>query len=188
MGEAADRAGDQIVPAPVGVGAVGAEAGDGGEDDGRVEGLKLLEAESVFGETVLGFAGDHDMRVGDQPVAEAAVGFAVGVEDDAALAGVGIEKGGARFGVDGVGAGERSAAAREVAVRRLDFDHVGAEVAEQLGGEGRGQSLGDVDDAQSGESGSHVARLLGVQSGVRGKASASVGRAPWGATRLEWLC
>ena len=43
---------------------------------------------------------------------------------------------------------ERPGEARHVAARRLDLDHVGAEVGEQHGAVGAGQHLGEVDHPQ----------------------------------------
>src|SRR5579871_3063298 len=76
-----------------------AEAADRREDHALVPASQLLEADPTAGELALGFAGDHDIVLADQPRELAAAVLAVEVERDPALAGVEVEEGGAALGV-----------------------------------------------------------------------------------------
>ena len=143
--EAAGRAGGQVAPLPVGAGAGRAEAGDGDEDQARVGGGEVVVADAALGQPRLRLAGDDQVRAGEDAVAQGAVVGSV-AEHDAALARVGVEEG--RAGLRIVGVREGPAPARRVARGGLDLDHVGAEIAEQLGREGGGQALGDVGHPQ----------------------------------------
>ncbi len=78
----------------------------------------------------------------EQSVQQLPVGFVCRVDDDAALARVAVEK-------------ERriivACAARLVARWRLDLDHVGAQIGEQLAAVGPGGAVRHLDHAKSGE-------------------------------------
>ena len=92
---------------------------------------------------------DH-VGVADQFAQRVPVGLLLEVEHDAALRAVDAGEVAAVVML-GVALRERAAVAGEVALRRFDLDHVGAEVGEQHRAERAGQRGGEVDDADVGE-------------------------------------
>ena len=92
------------------------------------------------------------------------------VEDAGALVGVEVEKEAGALVVRLV-AGEGTEAAEGVALGRLDLEHVGAVVGEQLGRVGTGDLTGEIEDADSSERSchgmprAHDTRLAGAGSG-----------------------
>ena len=148
MRKTANRAGDQVVPLPVGVRPVRAEARHGDQNDRGVERAEVVEPDSALRQLRFGLAGDHDLRVANQRVAQTPVVGIVRIKDNSALTGVGIKEGRTGLGIDSL-IRKRPTAARSVAAGRLNLDHVSPKVAKQLGRKWRRQPLPKVDDAQS---------------------------------------
>ncbi len=128
-----------------------AEARDLAVDDAWVDGGDLLVAEPEALERARLEVRDHHVRALAQPTCELAVGGVAEVEDDRALVAIrGMVVGGAALRIR-----RRRPASRVVAVRRLDLDDVGAQVAERLRDERAREHPGQVDDAQAVQCGSH---------------------------------
>ena len=89
--------------------------------------------------------GDQDRGVAEQRGEGLAVAVVVQVEDDPALAGVAVQEQRRGFRV------AAGCSSRAVAGRRLDLDHVGAEVGEQLAAVRAGDAFGQLDDTEAGE-------------------------------------
>ena len=96
-----------------------------------------------------------DQRVGggDQPPQYLLAGFLLQIDGERALVAVVVDEDGAD-----AGCALRRDRPVHVAVDGLDLDDLGAQIAEDLRGEGTEDDGGDVDDAQAGEEGIHVVR------------------------------
>ena len=97
---------------------------------------------------------DQDVRARGQGPEDLLPARFLQVEDDAALVAVDAPEAGT------LGAAASRHRARGVAVRRLDLDHVGAQVPEEHRAEGAGHDLGRVEDADPVEGLFHAGALL----------------------------
>ena len=148
----ADGLDDEVVAGPVGRRAARSVARDREVDEPRVERPQRLVVEPEPGEAIAPEVLDQDVRVGQQPAQDRRAVGALEVEAEAALVAVDREEigGGPRPGLDRADP-RRTPAAGRIALRWLDLDHLGAEVAEQHRAVRPGQDRRAVDDAESGE-------------------------------------
>ena len=148
----------ELVSSPAAARAGEAERSDGDHHEPGVAfapGLHVLELRGTP-------LPDHDVRPPEQPRELRPAGSRRPVEDDASLVGVEVEKGPA-----GRGAAARNdtPAAHRIALRRLDLDHLRAEVRERLAGARSRESAPDLDDRQAFEPLPHC-RPLPVHEGT----------------------
>ena len=121
---AAEGESDGVGPGVVAPGAGLAERGEAEHDQ---VGIVVGERERIEGAIAAGLAGfEHDVRVGGELEEEFEAVGAVQVERERALAGGVVPPVEAALGA-GLVVEERAVAAADVAVGRLDLDHVGAE-------------------------------------------------------------
>jgi len=141
--------GHDVEGRPVHVGALAAapvaEAADRGVDQARIDGRQGLIAQAHpvhhAGAEVL----HHRVGAGDQLAQQLPALGLLQVDDDAALVAVaGGEE--AAVLVLGVVGAVRAALAEEVAAGRLDLDHLGAMIGQQLGAERAGHGVAQVDN------------------------------------------
>ena len=92
---------------------------------------------------------DHVDRAG-QAQASVAVSVMIEIKNEAALGGVQVHEQATAFWV-WLGIGERTECSGGVAVRRFDLDDLRAEVGQEFGGVRTGDTLGELQDADSGE-------------------------------------
>ena len=95
--------------------------------------------------------GDQDRSAGKQVGERLAVAVVVQVEDDPSLARVAVEEQRRAFRVEGLRRVAAGRPAGPVTGRRLDLDHVGAEVGQQLAAVRAGDALGQFDHPEAGE-------------------------------------
>ena len=109
----------------------------------------------------------HQQHVGvvEQALQRRAVLGACEVEPRAALAAVEVDEEAALLG-SGLVVGEGAVQAQLVAVGRLDLDHLGAEVAQQLAAVGELLALADLDDADASERVHHRFDLESARPGL----------------------
>ena len=139
--QAADRLDERVVPRQVGT-ALLAEAGDLAVDDAPVPFRDLLVADAEPLQGAGAEVRDDDVRALAQARRHRCVRRLLEVERDRALVAVRRVVVGRPAG----GVGGRLPAARVVAARRLDLDHVRAEVAERHRDERPGEDARQVDD------------------------------------------
>ena len=143
-GDARHRLHGVVVRGEVGVGTVVAEADDRAvHERGMTGGEGLRVGTAPLGRVASHVVHDDVGAVGELAQLRATV-VRREVEHDAALAPVAVEEHRAHARVDA-----RSEIAGEVAGRRLDLDHVGAEVGEQQRAVRPGDHRGEVDDAHA---------------------------------------
>ena len=126
---------DALVGADAGVGAGGAEAGDVGVDEAGVAGGQALVVHAETGGDAGTEARDDDVGGAGEALGVGAPFLRLEIEDDATLAAVPHEGG--------------VVLAAGVALRRLDFDDLGAGVGQNHGGQGASEATGEVDDSQA---------------------------------------
>ena len=120
-------------------------------------------------------AHQQHVRVVEQALQRRAVLGACEVEPRAALAAVEVDEEAALLG-SGLVVGEGAVQAQLIALGRLDLDHLGAEVAQQLAAVGELLALADLDDADASE---RVRHRFDLDQPVRGSiASAPRPRRP----------
>ena len=172
----ADGLDDEVVAGPVGRRAARSVARDREVDEPRVQGPERLVVEAEPGEAIAPEVLDQDVGVGQQPAQDGRAVRVLEVEAEAALVAVDREEigGGPRPGLDRADPWRTPAAGR-IAVRWLDLDDVGTEVAEEHRAVRPGQDRRAVDR--------RGARRAGRRAGRIGRASSPDGSA--GAVRAR---
>ena len=152
-----DHALDQVVVGRLArVGAVLGEAGQEDVDQPRVVAAQGVPVQSQFGERLLAHVGDEHVAGLRGTRDHLARGGLLEVQADAALAAVEVQvdRPHARLEV-------RAHLAHDVALGRLELDHVGAVLRQHLGRERTHDDAGEVEDPDAGQRQSGVARRGG---------------------------
>ena len=143
-GEARDALDDVIVCGRIGAGAFAAEARGKRIDEARIFGAQRFVGEPEFRRR-LGAHVVHDDVGILREAADDGLAFGIfQVDGDGAFVAVDAHEGRAH---GGGAAGTRGAI--EIALGRLDLDHVGAEIAQDLGGIGAEHDRGEIDDLEA---------------------------------------
>ena len=130
------------------------------DDDGGVGGRERFEAEAPFGEPARAEVLDDEVAAGRDPRHEGPALFRAEVDGERALAP------GDRGPPQAVAvAGHPPPSHRVALARRLDLDHLGAVVGQQLAGEGPGDEAAELEHAHAGQG--TWARWTGAVSGHR---------------------
>ena len=132
----------EVVPLPAAAGAGESERGDRDDHQPGVAPAPDARVFEAGGETLP----DQEVGAGEQPLEPGPAAVRRPVQDDASLVGVEVEKGAAR---SGAGAGNEAPPPEGVALRRLDLDHVGAEVRKDLSGARSREAPAQLDDPQA---------------------------------------
>ena len=145
VAQAAHRLADRAEGRLVAVGPVLAVAADAGDDEARVHRVQRVRAEAVALELAGAEILHQRIGLGDELLELRLPVRAFEVERDRELvAAMHAEP-------DGVAIDRRAPAAHRVALGRLHLDHLGAEIGQQPGGEGRGDVVAELDDPEAGE-------------------------------------
>ncbi len=126
----------------------------------------MLAAEFVIIQSPRGAPGrrhvmDEDIGAGQQSVERLPVVRLLQVQRDPVLAGVEIKKQAAAFGIGHV-IWKRAATPRQVAIGRLDFDHLRAEQRQHLGAEGGRNPFTAFDDRNTHQGQLFCAAIIGA--------------------------
>ena len=138
----------------LGLGAVLAIGGEGGVDQTRVQVFQVAVAGAQFSPHRERHVGDEDVGLLDQLAQYLVAAFGLQVERKPALVAVVEDPGVVAVHQRRAGAGVKGAVEITFA-RRLDLDHVGAEVGKDRRGRRRGNEARAIDHPQSGEQPRH---------------------------------
>jgi hypothetical protein len=127
-----------------------------GGGDARARRAHLLEGQLVAHAALLDQVGEEDVRARSEPAHQRGPARLVERDGDRALAAVVEREGVVRGELVRVAHRAQQELAEDVAAGRLDLDHVDAEVGEQGARGGRGEPVGDFEDADPGERCGHA--------------------------------
>lgn len=162
LGDPRDRLDHHVVGGQLGRRALGPEAADCGVDEPRVLAPQHVPADAEPVEHARAEVLEHDVRLAREAAEGRGAALALEVEHDAPLVPVHLhEEAGhvRRAGAAHVAGG--------VADRRLDLDHVGAHVAEDLAAERAGDDRRQVEDADARERSRRLSTDLDVHGLLR---------------------
>ena len=128
--KAAQRAGNQVIPLPVGVWPVRAEAGHRRQHHLRIALRERFIAQPASRQIRLRLMRDHHIRPAEQVLSQRQIVRLGWVDNHAALRCIRIQKG--RRRLDLLGTRKRTPSPGRIAFGRLQLDHLRAEIAQQL--------------------------------------------------------